>query len=133
MNDNTLQALTVLANKLGTTADKLWHVLLTQAHIVAITDGIIALLTLLATVFWTCVVAKKTKKVTIKEESSHRSHFYTYEKAEWGDDGAMFAWISVVAAWILALVFIVTTVYTVVTVTTNPDYWALKQILDSVK
>jgi uncharacterized membrane protein len=121
MDDKTLQALTALATKLGTTAEYLWGVLLKQAPITGLVH--LALLTSLVVmaVWWTRVVIDKT---TEREVNG-----FSYPRAEWQDEEALAGWLSVAAFAFLAFLFVITNLADTVAALLNPEYWALKQIL----
>jgi len=123
MDEKTLQALTALANKLGTTAEYLWGVLLKQAPITGVVDLLVCAGWIAGVVVWAKFVKRKT--------ANHaRTDYDRYPSAEWSDDvGVCLAWASVViAAGITALV-VGSGLSTIVAALANPEYWALRQIL----
>lgn len=123
MDEKTRSALTALAQKLGTTAEYLWGVLLKQAPIAGVTDLIVMAAWIAAIVFWARVVSRKTATppATALDE---------YPAAQWRDEvGVGFAWLSVVALAVLAALVIGCGLSTTVAAFFNPEYWALKQIL----
>lgn len=123
MDEKTLQALTALAEKLGTTAEYLWGVLLNQAPISGVTDFAVMLAWCVAIVIWTRIVHKKTAKPT-KQEGSQ------YIKAEWSDEFGVFSsWVSVFILWFVFAIIAGESMSMVIAAIFNPEYWALKQIL----
>lgn len=122
MDDKTLVALTELANKLGTTAEYLFGVLVKQAPI----SGTINLLIILAwigfTVLWLCIVIKKTRKPKATMED-------LYPRAAWSDEQAFAGWLSAITLSIIAAVAVSSSLVMIVTAFLNPEYWALAQIL----
>lgn len=110
MNQETLAAVTALADKLGTTAEYLWGVLLTQAPIHGITSLSILLLWILCTVFMVRFTITNINK--LDEEVSR---FF-----------AIFGTVLLVAFSAILLTINATDI---VTALFNPQFWALTQIL----
>ena len=81
MDQTTLTALTALAEKLGTTAEYLWGVLLRQAPISGLTDLAVMIGMVLFTAFWAAVVLKKTTKPRPTKDEP-------YPRREWEDEAA---------------------------------------------
>ena len=113
MTNETMNAIEILANKLGTTSEYLWGVLLKQAPISAITDLIQYALIIFACTFW----IKKVKTFADKISDGE------WEETSW-------AWIGVVS--VILGIFVVcaflsfpNTFYALV----NPEYWALNKLL----
>jgi hypothetical protein len=114
MDDKTLQALTALAAKLGTTAEYLWGVLLKQAPIQGALDLAVIAAWAAACVWLVRLVHRKT----------------TGDDPEWDDElGRVFAWIGTGIACILTAVIGGLSIAGAVTAIANPEYWALRQIL----
>lgn len=113
MNDKTMQVLTDLAEKLGTTAEYLWAALLRQAPISGLADLALMAGWISATVIWTKIVIRKAP---------------TWEK-EYEEDRAIFAWIGVILLWISTAYSITAGLSLTISAFLNPEYWALKQIL----
>ena len=123
MDQNTLQALTALAAKLGTTAEYLWGVLLRQAPITGATDLIVMTSWVTAVVLWARFVSRQTAKPAPTAEDR-------YPSAAWDDDlGVALAWASVVAIAAITALIIGSSLSTTVAALVNPEYWALRQIL----
>ena len=121
MDDKTIQILNALAEKLGTTSQYLWGVLLKQAPI----SGVVSLLSvsaiIIAAVLWCRFVKMKTTK-PLRTEENH------YPSADWSDEGAELAWISVAIVILLASIATISGINSIVAALFNPEYWALKQI-----
>ena len=114
MDDKTLQVLTDLANKLGTTAEYLWGVLLKQAPITGS-------LSLLAIGVWVTACAMVVRYVARKTGGKN---------PEWYEEGLqVFAWFCTVILCVLTAVVVTIEIGDAVTALVNPEYWALRQIL----
>ena len=123
MDEKTLQALTALAAKLGTTAEYLWGVLLKQAPITGVVDLLVCAAWIAGVVAWAKFVNRKTTKPARTEDEQ-------YPSAEWSDEvGVGLAWASVVVAAIITALVVGSELSTIVAALANPEYWALKQIL----
>jgi len=125
MNDKTQEALVAMAEKLGTTAEHLWSVLIKQAAI----TGTIHLVILAAWVWFAIwsyrLVRRKTKRPAATPEKQ-------YPHAEWDDDAGFIAWF----VWGLMAALMVTIAGCELTSTLsallNPEYFALKPILSTL-
>lgn len=114
MDDKTLQAVTALANKLGTTAEYLWGVLVKQAPLSGALD-----LAVLAAWVAACVwLVRFVRKNTAGDDP------------KWDDEvGRTFAWGGVVIVCSLTALIGGLSISGAVTAIVNPEYWALRQIL----
>jgi len=123
MDENTLQALTALANKLGTTTEYLWSVLLKQAPITGLIDLGVMIGLVVMTYGWFRFVQRKTTTPPATEEDR-------YPRAAWTEEvGIAFAWASV-GLWVLIDIFVIAcALATTIAALFNPEYWALMQIL----
>lgn len=121
MNDKTLDLLTRLADKFGTTVEHLWGVLIKQAAITAVAEIVMAMVMVAAWVWMFRFVRGKT---TEKPETNDR-----YAQAEWEQDGALIAWIVVSIAALITCLQIYEALTTGATALLNPEYWALKQVM----
>jgi hypothetical protein len=111
MNPETLSALTSLALKLGTTTEHLWGVLVSQAPISSTVGTVLLLLW-----FAACVYAVK-RSAAVNQN----------------DDMKIPA---VMGAGVFALLFFITFVSSVSNIAAgffNPEYWALHEVLSSIK
>lgn len=115
MNDNTEKLIRELSDKLGTTADHLWHVLVKQAPITVWLDiSQCALLILLM------FLAVKGMKILHKK----------YDETNDLDHPVYVAgWFATVILASFTLFAIVSSVNEIPTAIFNPEYWALKQII----
>ena len=116
MDEKTLLAITELANKLGTTAEYLWSVLLKQAPISAFQSVISLVLCATFYLFLLKLVVTKTKS-------------QGDEYAEWAEEGAFFAWFAVVVASFGMMLVVESSLTNFITAVFNPEYWALNKIL----
>lgn len=128
MDDNTLKALTALANKLGTTAEQLWAVLLVQAPIDAAVSALQALVCIGVAAGWLFLVYRKTRTHEVTGRSGH----YRYVDAEWVGEAAFFAWIAGFVLLTLSLAVASFAVRKVIVALLNPNYWALTQVLKAL-
>lgn len=119
MNDHTQEIIAKLAEKLGTTAEHLWGVLVTQAPITAATDTIGLLVCGVALLLGFFFALRTMRRAN---ESSSLM----------GLEGAIITWI----VWgFFCFVFLVTffcTIGGIVAGFTNPEYVALKELLRSL-
>jgi len=123
MDEKTLQVLTTLAEKLGTTAEYLWSVLLKQAPISAATDLVVIAASVFGVAMWAKFVQRKTAKPAATENDRHPS-------ADWNDEAVVgLAWISVFVSWLIVAIISGACFSSIVDAVFNPEYWALKQIL----
>jgi hypothetical protein len=122
MNENTEKLVRELAEKLGTTAEHLWGVLMRQAPIAAATDSVIAVI--MIGVLWALYRLVRSKTTVPPKSDDDR-----YPSAEWREEGAFLSWLMLAIYAAITLVVTCCTIATVVTATINPEYWALKQLL----
>ena len=123
MDEKTLQALTALANKLGTTTEYLWGVLLKQAPITGLVDLGVMISLVVATYWWFRLVQRKTTPPPATEEDR-------YPSAAWTDDvGIGLAWMSIGFMVLICILVIATNAAITIAALFNPEYWALMQIL----
>lgn len=122
MNEQLQQALTELCDKLGTTVEHLWTVLIRQAYISGTTNLVTILVCGLACVWSFKFVHKKTKTPPATEDDR-------YPCAEWEDEAGGVAWV----VWaILTFSYLLGVVYSAESIIGslfNPEYWALKQLI----
>lgn len=118
MNEETRRMIEALASKLGTTVEHLWGVLLRQAYISFWTDILYYLITVAIVLF----AIKFSLKAWRKGDES-----------TWNDDEWRLLSIGLgLLALILTIVAIVC-ISDTVTKIANPEYWALKELLATVK
>ncbi len=123
MNDKTLELINSLADKFGITAEYLWSVLIKQAPISAainITTSIV-----LVTVWF--VAYRIVKRKTTPPEATQEDR---YPVAEWCGEDAILAWPIIALAALFVFIMSVVALYDSIHALTNPEYWALTQILN---
>lgn len=114
MNEQTQQLIEKLAEKLGTTAEHLWAVLVRQAPITSTTEAI-ALCIYAAVMVWGYrLVREKTKN-----------------DGDWNDNCGSIAlpWIIWGVGTLILLIALCCSLSNIVAGFVNPEYWALKEIL----
>lgn len=125
MNEQTTKLLETLAQKLGTTTEYLWSVLLKQAPI----DATITLIqTLLIALFG--FILYRTHKRFLKVVETEYSRYTIYSKYEEG------AAIPMIIAFVLFLIFSCCAfldINDIVNGYFNPEYWALDKIMNTMK
>ena len=122
MNEQTEKLVRELAEKLGTTVEHLWEVLIRQASITAISNGItIAILSLI--IFATYYFIK------IKTKCPQQTQNDPYPSPEWDVEIAALAWFVFGLITLFASIFIMCGIYEIITCLLNPEYWALKQVI----
>lgn len=122
MDEKTLQAMTDLAEKLGTTAEYLWGVLLKQAPIAGAVDLLLTVAWVAAAVLWLSFVKRKTTEPPTRDDGRP---LY----AEWDDEAEFFGWVSAVCLALIAGMNVSFSLESIVAALFNPEYWALAQIL----
>lgn len=123
MDEKTLEALTAIATKLGTTTEYLWGVLLKQAPIAGVIDLILTVAWVAGAFIWYRYVLRKTTPPKATEDKRH-------QYADWTDEAAFFSWASVALVTVLAAAVVTGTLETTVAALANPEYWALKKIFN---
>lgn len=109
MNETTDKLIRDLAEKLGTTADHLWQVLVRQAPITAITQLVI----------WGLITATFTLLLIAGVRRCKKE----------GDDVAICTSISAGLGLGICLLWFAFDGHAAITALLNPEYWALKQII----
>lgn len=129
MNEKILEALTALANKLGTTAEYLWVVLVGQGKIKFVFWAVILVLAVVFTVaFFKKLSSMESQVGKLKDPDDRYSKFY------W-DDLPVGDWVWLVLSGVLGLVFIFWAMgdgYGAINGLLNPEYFALKTILSAL-
>ena len=125
MDENTMKLLEKLATKLGTTSEYLWSVLIKQASVSATTQLIQTIFVMLfGIVLYRVHVYLGKKRFPEKYEET------LYEKYEE---------TAILPMGVGAVLFIVTLLCcfmcfdNIVNGYLNPEYWALKEVIDSLK
>lgn len=121
MNELT-QLLQQLAEKLGTTTEYLWSVLIQQAPISAATTLLQIIIIVIAGFF----LYKLHRKFSKKSEAG-RSMYWDHEEAL---EAPM---IIAAIIWVIFCIILFFHINNMITGFLNPEYWALKEILDTIK
>lgn len=123
MTETTEKLIRELADKLGTTTEHLWGVLVRQAIISGLTKLVIIVLWVSFMIWGYRLIIRKTKTPPKTESDQHPD-------AEWGSrDEGFIAWLiwSFLALW--TLVFVCCEATDIMAALFNPEYWAIKQII----
>lgn len=122
MNEQTNQLIRDLAEKLGTTSEYLWQVLVKQAPISGAAN-------LIAIAIWIAVLVWSWKLIVRKTTVPPKTESNAYPDADWADDNGFVAWL-IWGLFALACVLVTgVNAEMIVASLLNPEYWALKQIL----
>lgn len=123
MDDKTIAIINALAQKLGTTAEYLFAVLVRQAPIDGMTRLAILLGFVAAAVYLVRLVRAKTKVPPATEADP-------YPRAEWRDEMAVgIAWLATAFFTGVCALAAACELPGIAAAFFNPEYWALKQIL----
>lgn len=114
MNEQITKLLEQLAAKLGTTAEHLWGVLIRQARIEAVTDSLFVILTLVGGYWYYRWIKSYIKR-------------NPYEDAEIA--GLIILGIPMVVSTIISFICL----FLIPSELFNPEYWALKEVLNALK
>lgn len=123
MDEKTLQSITALATKLGTTAEYLWAVLLKQAPIYGITTIMMYAAWFSMVLVWVRFVRSKTKT----PPADPLGNFYPH--AAWCEEAGALAWMSAFASALLVAIGFGSDLPMITAAFFNPEYWALMKIL----
>lgn len=119
MNEKTEQLLQSLAEKLGTTTEYLWTILVNQAKYDAITS-VIQMAFMFAIIYWTIKL-----HIRFSKEDEDGDTMY-YHKEELLIVPMIFAAITSV----IMVVFFLSGFNDLIASIFNPEYWALKRVLN---
>lgn len=125
MNEETTQLIQQLADKLGTTSEYLWGTLIRQAKI----DSIVTLFQFLLIGIFGYVIFRIHKSLSIKKDYDGYSEtgYQHYQET-----ASIFMIISV-CLFVMLLIASFFSIPDLVSGFLNPEYWALKEILKSIK
>lgn len=112
MDNNTALAIRELSDKLGATGSHLWGVLLKQAKIEVIAES---LFLVVSTIALSCLSVWCKKKI---EEDKRR-----------GEVEMPFHQIGLYVSLLMIAVFIMFIGFDIVSISVNPEFWALKQLV----
>lgn len=125
MNDNATRLLERLAQKLGTTSEYLWGVILKQAPIAAFNGIIFIMMTIaLGIILWK--IHKKLAMVQ-KRENGRMEGGYEHHGAVAGG--------SMVLSCIVFLILLVVSFFLISRITTaifNPEFWAFAKVVETI-
>ncbi len=119
MNEQATKLIEQLAQKLGTTAEYLWAVLLKQAPISAMVD-----LVYLVIVIIMGIGMYKLHKYCTKETGEYKESIYE-------DNGEFVrpAMVILTIVWVIFFIICFFSIGNIVNGFFNPEYWALKEVL----
>jgi len=124
MNENTAKLLEQLAQKLGTTSEYLWKVLLKQAPI----DATVNLIQITLIMLFGLMLYKIHRKLMKKDEGEYGETGYSkYEEM---------ATIPMIIGGIVFVIIFICAFFCMGDVVNgyfNPEYWALNKVLSSLK
>lgn len=123
MKDEYMVLIQKLADKLGTTAEHLYGVLVMQAPISAAIDVITALIMVLLLVFFIKTINRLTLRPPATDAERYPSAIITDEAA------IALMWTGVAIFGIVTMAVSFSSLNSVVTAILNPEYWAISQIL----
>jgi len=123
MNEQTTSLLRELASKLGTTAQNLWAILLHQAPI----DATITLIQCIVLIAFPIVLYRVHLKLLVEDDTN-----YQYDKYENNDAYAPIMIFLAIGAF-AGLILVVCSFNEIFNGYFNPQYWALEQILETIK
>jgi len=116
--DNSLEAINALADKLGTTAENLWVILVAQANIVFIYSVIGVVFIVVGD-----IVTIYLHKAIMKEKDGWENPTTL----------AIVTIILSILSFVFTLIMVLELIPNMVTCIANPDYFAFKQILKVIK
>jgi hypothetical protein len=123
MNQQLSALLEKLAAKLGTTTEYLWGILIKQAHI----SATMSLLCLAISIVGGIILFKLHKTFLIYKKDGN------YERNKYETDEALPAIMGGFAViWLMFTIYVICTLPNIFNGYFNPEYWALKEILDSI-
>ncbi len=122
MNDQTTKLVEQLAQKLGTTAEYLWAVLLKQAPISAATDLIYLILVIIGG-----VLLYKLHKYLSEEGGEYKNSIYCDK-----EELVVIPMVLVTFLWGVIAIVCFFCIGNIINGFFNPEYWALKEILSQL-
>lgn len=126
MNDQIIQLIESLADKLGTTSEYIWKVLIEQAPITAITEILFIFFVIAGSIILYFLHRKFSKK-----PDENGDEIYTlYEKY---DDFLAGVMIALTVLFIILLIVSAFLIENIINAFFHPEYWALQEILKSLK
>lgn len=122
MNEQTNKLIEQLAQKLGTTTEYLWSILIKQASISAITDLMYCIFVIISG-----FILLKVHMYLGSEKDGKDSIYYEKEEAVW------IPMAIALAIWVIMISIALCSVHNIVNGFFNPEYWALNKILSSIR
>lgn len=125
MNEQTSKLFEQLAQKLGTTTEYLWGVLLKQAPI----QSTLGLIKLIAVLLFGLILWKIHKKLSKEIEGCESYDNTLYLQKE------EYVTIPMITAFILFLVLFIVSMINISSIVYgyfNPEYWALKEVMSNI-
>lgn len=119
MNEKTTELIEQLAQKLGTTTEYLWGVLINQASISAITDLIYIVMSVVVGV----VLFKLHRRFSKEDEKGN----CVYE-----EDFFIGAMMFLTAIWGIVFLVSIFSIGNIINGFFNPEYWALNKVLNLI-
>jgi len=121
MNENTTKLIEQLAEKMGTTSQYLWSILIKQAPV----DATITLIQILISIAFALILYKIHKKLSKSDKDGYNRY----------DDNEFTVIIMAVAlcSVIILLIASFCCIGDVINGYFNPEYWALDKVLHSIK
>jgi hypothetical protein len=123
MNEQTTKLIEQLAQKLGTTAEYLWTVLLKQAPISAATDALYFILVVIGS-----IVLWKLHRYLSKKRGEYKHSIY-YDQEE-----TVIIPMGIIAIiWGICFIACFFSIGNIINGFFNPEYWAFKEVLGACK
>ncbi len=122
MNEQTTKLIEQLAQKMGTTTEYLWSVLLKQAPI----DATITLFQTICVMLFGCILWKIHKRL-LKKDSEDKYSETGYEKHE---EGVIIPMLVAVIIFLILFIACFFCFSDIINGYFNPEYWALRRILN---
>lgn len=123
MNEQTTKLIEQLAQKLGTTTEYLWTVLIKQAPISAATDALCFIFVIIGG-----IILWRLHKYLSKERGDYKHSIY-YEQEE----AVIIPMLIVAIIWAICFIACFFSIGNIINGFFNPEYWALKEVLGSCK
>lgn len=120
--ENLTPLLEKLAEKLGTTTEYLWSVLIHQAPISALTDLLYFVLVIIGGIVIFIIHKRLMKK-----------NKYGNNKYDDSDDGLIVLMVVVTLVWAIIFIVCFFNIGNIITGFFNPEYWALNKVLGLLK
>ncbi len=124
--DKLAPLLEQLAEKLGTTVEYLWGVLIKQASVTVIVNIGVNLIFVCLIIFLIVLGKKLTSKLKPTEDNKYPKAIIE------DDDGVFFTWAGIIVVVTISFFIILLSSGEIVNALCNPEYWALKEVLSMV-